>query len=135
MERQDLSRTYLAHHELESVIIIIVIIVLGQDTRTHGRLVRGLVWNLAWDWDSDSGARALLTEQWHACGHGRHPASASGCVLFLRCCMMGFRSALVSGFKKVKGAVFERPSSDRTVFKVTRTCSDVHTVRSTALCD
>ncbi|KAL0040792.1 hypothetical protein WJX79_005581 [Trebouxia sp. C0005] len=31
---------------------------------------------------------------------------------------MGFRSALASGFKKVTGAVFERPSTDRTVFKV-----------------
>ncbi len=26
LERQDLSRTYLAHHELESVIIIIIVI-------------------------------------------------------------------------------------------------------------
>ena len=48
---------------------------------------------------------------------------------------MGFRSALASGFKKVKGAVFERPSNNRTVFKVTRTCTDVHAVRSIALCD
>ncbi|KAL0055769.1 hypothetical protein WJX82_004158 [Trebouxia sp. C0006] len=31
---------------------------------------------------------------------------------------MGFRSALASGFRKVKGAVFERPSNNRTVFKV-----------------
>jgi hypothetical protein len=48
---------------------------------------------------------------------------------------MGFRSALASGFRKVKGAVFERPSNNRTVFKVTRTCSDVHAVQSTALYD
>ncbi len=27
MERQDLSRTYLAHHELESAIIIIVVVI------------------------------------------------------------------------------------------------------------
>ncbi|DBB03969.1 hypothetical protein WJX77_003367 [Trebouxia sp. C0004] len=31
---------------------------------------------------------------------------------------MGLRSALASGFKKVTGAVFERPSNTRTVFKV-----------------
>ena len=28
MEKQDLSRTYLAHHELESVIIIIIITII-----------------------------------------------------------------------------------------------------------
>jgi len=28
LEREDLSRTYLAHHELESVVIIIIIIII-----------------------------------------------------------------------------------------------------------
>ncbi len=48
---------------------------------------------------------------------------------------MGFRSALASGLRKVKGAVFERPSVDRTILKVTRSCSDVYPVQSIALCD
>ena len=30
VERQDLSRTYLAHHELESVVIIIIIIIIVE---------------------------------------------------------------------------------------------------------
>ena len=30
LERQDLSRTYLAHHELESVVIIIIIYYVGS---------------------------------------------------------------------------------------------------------
>jgi len=30
LERQDLSRTYLAHHELESVVVIIIIIIIKQ---------------------------------------------------------------------------------------------------------
>ncbi len=101
---------------------------------------RGLVWNLARDWDSelDSGVqvtRALLTEQWHACGHDRLPACASGFVLFLRHCVMGFCSALASGCKKVTTVVFARPSNIGTAFEVTRTCSDVHAVLSIALCD
>jgi len=48
---------------------------------------------------------------------------------------MGFRSALASGFKKVPGVVFARPSHTRTAFKVSRTCPDVHAVQSVALCD
>ncbi len=28
LERQELSRTYLAHHELESIVVIIIIIVI-----------------------------------------------------------------------------------------------------------
>ncbi len=32
LERQDLSRTYLAHHELESVVIIITVIIIIINT-------------------------------------------------------------------------------------------------------
>jgi len=69
--------------------------------------------------------------QWH----GRHPVCAFGFDFFLRHCVMGFRSALASGFKKVPGVVFARPSHTRTAFKVSRTCPDVHAVQSVALCD
>ncbi len=48
---------------------------------------------------------------------------------------MGFRSALASGVKKVTGVVFASPSNARVVFKVSRTCPDVHAVQSIALCD
>ncbi len=30
LERQDLSRTYLAHYELESVVVMIIIIITAQ---------------------------------------------------------------------------------------------------------
>ena len=76
-----------------------------------------------------------LLEEWHAHKHGRHPARAFDFDLLLRYCVMGLRSALASGFKKVTGVVLARPTSARVTFKVSRTCPDVHAVQSIALCD
>ncbi len=37
LERKDLSRTYLARHELESVFIVYIVIIVYADTHSHSR--------------------------------------------------------------------------------------------------